>query len=617
MNKVPQGITSQWPHWIRQIDQYLDVCSQFVLSGNIGDTHLIPTADGELFCSTVESVGEALRSRQLDALFVYDRVDGLRVFPEGSFETVAETVGKEFLSQKAPGPISMVDLSKLISGLVVCRDTRIALVIDYASRLVSRAPDLNDLEHDFFSTCQKLADTAQELRAPRDTRDLFFNPVIWIVNSPNDLPDWFVAGNERIKGISVELPNRNVRGKAARRLVRDITGASTLDKEQISVVSERFVDLTEGLTLNGMMQIGTIARREGFTATQIGDAVRCYKVGVPDNPWRQAHLRERLRNGETRIGETIKGQNIPIQKTLDLLKRSVLGLSGAQANSIGGRPRGVLFFAGPTGVGKTELAKSITKLIFGDEQAYTRFDMSEFSSEQSEARLVGAPPGYIGYDSGGELVNAVRRRPFSVILFDEIEKAHPRILDKFLQVLEDGRLTDGRGRTVFFSESVLVFTSNLGMYVENEHGERQLNVTADDSYPEISERIQDAIANHFRFELQRPELLNRFGDNIVVFDFIREPVAREIFDKMLSSIVSRVRDELDLELSLSEGVVLAIRDKCISDLTNGGRGIGNRLETFLINPLSRELFAMELERGETIHVIGFEETNGVVRLEVV
>jgi len=616
MNEDAQGITPRWPHWIRQVDQYLDVCSQFVLSGNIRDTHLIPTSDGELFCSTVESIGEAFQNRQLDVLLVYNRVDGLRAYPEQSFGTLAEAVGKEFLSQKSPGPISMTDLAKLISGLVVCGDIRVALVVDYASRLVSRASDLNDLEHDFFAACQKLADTAQELRPPRDERDLLFSPVIWMVSSPNDLPDWFIVGNERVKGVSIELPNRDVRGQAARRLVRDISGSSSLSGEQLSAVSERFVDLTEGMTLNGMMQIRTIARREGFSATQIGDAVRCYKVGVPDNPWRQAHLRERLRDGEARIGEAIKGQDLAIQKTLDILKRSVLGLSGAQASSIGGRPRGVLFFAGPTGVGKTELAKSITKLIFGDEQAYTRFDMSEFSSEHSEARLVGAPPGYIGYDSGGELVNAVRRRPFSLILFDEIEKAHPRILDKFLQVLEDGRLTDGRGRTVYFSESVLVFTSNLGMYVEDERGERQLNVTADDSYPDIAERILDAISNHFRFELQRPELLNRFGDNIVVFDFIRETVAREIFGKMLNSVVSRVRDELELDLSLSEEVVQSIRDKCISDLTNGGRGIGNRLETFLINPLSRALFLMELERGRTVQVSGFDESNGAVRLEV-
>ena len=177
----------------------------------------------------------------------------------------------------------------------------------------------------------------------------------------------------------------------------------------------------------------------------------------------------------------MRGQRPAVTKTIDILMRSVMGLTGAQARASGNRPRGVLFFAGPTGVGKTELAKTLTQLIFGDERAYIRFDMSEFAEEHTGARLLGAPPGYIGYDAGGELTNAVREKPFSVVLFDEIEKAHPRILDKFLQILEDGRLTDGRGETAYFSEAILVFTSNLGITVEDEHGRRVQSVSPGDA----------------------------------------------------------------------------------------------------------------------------------------
>ena len=207
-----------------------------------------------------------------------------------------------------------------------------------------------------------------------------------------------------------------------------------------------------------------------------------------------------------------------IRKAFDILVRSATGLTAAHAQSSATRPRGVLFFAGPTGVGKTELAKALTRLLFDDERFYIRFDMSEFSAEHAADRLIGAPPGYVGHDSGGELTNAARQRPFSLILFDEIEKAHPRILDKFLQLLDDGRLTDGQGETVYFTESVIVFTSNLGVYSDTEESDgmggmvRVRRPTVDRatvSYAEMAARIEAAIRQFFVLDLGRPELLNR------------------------------------------------------------------------------------------------------------
>jgi ATP-dependent Clp protease ATP-binding subunit ClpA len=262
----------------------------------------------------------------------------------------------------------------------------------------------------------------------------------------------------------------------------------------------------------------------------------------------------------------------------------------------------VLFFAGPTGVGKTELAKALTHLMFRDDRAYIRFDMSEFAEEHASARLLGAPPGYVGYDAGGELTNAMRQRPFSVVLFDEIEKAHPRLLDKFLQILEDGRLTDGRGETVYFSESVLIFTSNLGIYVTNEEGERVANVTPADPYEVVEEKIRVTIGDYFKYHLSRPEILNRIGDNIVVFNFIRPSVAVQIFDAMLANVARRLQEEHKLELVLPAAVRTKLLEWCTRNLDNGGRGIGNRLETTFINPLSRALFALSLEGRTTLTV---------------
>lgn len=349
-----------------------------------------------------------------------------------------------------------------------------------------------------------------------------------------------------------DMPDQQVRLSVAERLARDLPGVDAMSEHDRANAVRAFASLTDGLTVQAMMQKRTVARTQDLPFGQIADAIRLYCVGIADNPWRQAYLYDRIRSAEQEITRSVKGQSQAVLQTLDILKRPVTGLTAAQSSNSGNRPRGILFFAGPTGVGKTELAKAITRLLFGGEQAYIRFDMSEFASGHSDERLIGAPPGYVGFDAGGELVNAARQRPFSVVLFDEIEKAHSKILDKFLQILDDGRLTDGRGDTVYFSESVIIFTSSLGVYVRDDHGQPVLNVSHSDGYGEVSQKIHKAIQDHLRFQLQRPELLNRIGDNIVVFDFIRDDVAQQIMDKMLGNVTERVRDEHDVTLEIGE-----------------------------------------------------------------
>ena len=181
------------------------------------------------------------------------------------------------------------------------------------------------------------------------------------------------------------------------------------------------------------------------------------------------------------------GRDHAVTHMLDIVKRAVTGVGGVRR---GGRPRGVAFLAGPTGVGKTELAKTITELLFGDESAYIRFDMSEFCAEHADQRLIGAPPGYVGYDAGGELTNAIRERPFSVVLFDEIEKAHPRILDKFLQILDDGVLTSGRGDRVYFSESVDRLHLQSRHLLGGPDGDRSPNVIPGEPFEEVRAKVR-------------------------------------------------------------------------------------------------------------------------------
>ncbi len=362
------------------------------------------------------------------------------------------------------------------------------------------------------------------------------------------------------------------------------------------------VEQTEGLLLADLQAIVQLGRAEGLGLARLGDAVRRYKIGVKDDPWVRLD-RERIRGAGGFLSSRVRGQEPAVVHLLDIVKRAVTGVGASRRGS---RPRGVAFLAGPTGVGKTELAKSLTQLLFGDENAYIRFDMSEFSAEHSDQRLIGTPPGYVGYDAGGELTNAIREKPFALVLFDEIEKAHPRILDKFLQILDDGVLTSGRGDRVYFSEAFILFTSNLGIYGADAEGRRVAMVSPRDPYEQVRLRVRAAIENHFNLVLNRPELLNRIGDNILVFDFIRPAIAEQIFDALCGALFTDVEAGQGIAIELAAPARASLLAVCTGDLLHGGRGIRNKIETHLANPLARALFDHDPTPGARLRIDAVE-----------
>jgi ATP-dependent Clp protease ATP-binding subunit ClpB len=601
------------PPWLENLRRSLAVRSQFVVSGNIRDVVLIERDGRPAPLNLLQALWEALAEYRFDYFLVHDRVDGITTVPND--EPTRQRVVGDIRATFVDGywTPSLTELPRIVRRLQGSSSARAAMVIDYASRLITEQQPLSGDEREFFTAAEKLSHTVHPVRVHDRTA---FNPVVWLIDRPNDLPDFLTVGNEGVRSVSIPHPDLEVRQKAAHMLAPSFLAFDETPPDASRQLERDFANLTEGFTLRSLIAVSQMARANAIPWREVSDAVRAFKVGITSNPWRSAHLRERVANAEAMIGQRLKGQHQAVTKTLDSLKRSIMGLSGAQASRESGRPRGILFFAGPTGVGKTELAKAITQVVFGNEQAYIRFDMSEFSHEHADARLIGAPPGYVGFDAGGELTNAVRQRPFSVVLFDEIEKAHPRILDKFLQVLEDGRLTDGRGNTVYFSEAVIVFTSNLGVFVEDEQGRRVQQVVPGMPYLEVEGRIRESIEHYFKFQLNRPEILNRFGDNIIVFNFIEPPVAEQIFDKMLESVRQRVRDEHRLDLVIPEAVRERLLAICTSDLSHGGRGIGNRLETAFVNPLARALFAHALGGTRELTVSALRVDDNVFTLDL-
>lgn len=240
--------------------------------------------------------------------------------------------------------------------------------------------------------------------------------------------------------------------------------------------------------------------------------------------------------------------------------------------------------------------------------------MSEYQQAHSDQKLLGAPPGYVGYEAGGQLTNAIKEKPFSILLFDEIEKAHPSILDKFLQILEDGRMTDSSGETVYFSESIIIFTSNLGVYNTDEYGKRTSNIEINMCYKELKEKVLNGVKDYFIYKLGRPEILNRIGDNIVVFDYIRDEVANLIIDSQLNKINGNILSNKNIKVEIQSYAYEQISKFAKNNLENGGRGIGNIIEKYYINPLARYFYDNGIKENCTIEVNEILEINDIVSL---
>ncbi len=608
-------IEIQRSKWLSDLLRFLPLKSQFVLSGNIRDLQIEDREIGAIVRPFTSCLNAELRTYGYSHTLCYDFVNGFKIIdPEDGQQCyeAAENIMKQLGLQPANGcaPACLNLFEEVLEKVISWKGEPIALVIDFASRLIIHQNELSDHEHRLFARALIRSHEAR-VRPYGSPAKPFFNTILWIVEKEGDLPAWLTVDNSKIRHISIPSPNHQMRRVLANSLIQSLEGAKEAPAHLKDAALQSFVDNTEGLLLVDLMLIAQLCRGEKLGYAKIGEAVRRYKVGVSEDPWQKID-RHKIHDGENFIMERVKGQDHAIAHMLDIIKRAVTGVGAPRR---GGRPRGIAFLAGPTGVGKTELAKSITSLLFGDESAYIRFDMSEFSAEHSDQRLIGAPPGYVGYDMGGELTNAIREKPFSVVLFDEIEKAHPRILDKFLQILDEGVLTSGRGEKVYFTEAFIVFTSNLGLYQTDNSGERKATAVSTDSFESIQKRIREEIEKHFKLTLNRPEILNRIGDNIIVFDFIRNNVAEQIFESLVNSVLADLKESKGIDVFVAASALQTLKELCLNDLSNGGRGIRNKIETHLVNPLSRALFDENIESGKQL-CISTVEIGTVTRLNL-
>ena len=354
-------------------------------------------------------------------------------------------------------------------------------------------------------------------------------------------------------------------------------------------------DLEKQLDMASQVEMQeTTLLRNSVTEEEIAEVVSKW-TGIPVTKMLEGE-RDKLLKMEEVLRNRMVGQNEAVKAVSDAIRRSRAGLSDPQ------RPNGSFLFLGPTGVGKTELTKALAEFLFDTEDAMVRIDMSEFMEKHSVARLIGAPPGYVGYEEGGYLTEAVRRKPYSIILLDEIEKAHPDVFNILLQVLDDGRLTDGKGRTVDFRNCVIVMTSNLGSQQIQEISSRDTtssnttssSTASDDKYAEMKNVVMETVGEHFR-----PEFINRI-DEVVVFHPLGQEEIRSIANIQFQYLHDRLADK-QIDIELTETALDKLGEAGF-DPVYGARPLKRAIQQYIENPLAQDLLAGKFLAGDIIHV---------------
>lgn len=400
----------------------------------------------------------------------------------------------------------------------------------------------------------------------------------------SDLDEIWVAEKATVAGssqIREELERARTELENARR-AQDLTRMAELQHGRIPELEKQLLEAeqaTEGDGQKGGFQL----LRNKVTEEEIAEVVARW-TGIPVSKMLEGE-RDKLLRMESALHERVVGQDEAVQAVADAIRRSRAGLSDPN------RPNGSFLFLGPTGVGKTELCKSLAQFLFDTEEAMVRIDMSEFMEKHSVARLIGAPPGYVGYEEGGYLTEAIRRRPYSVILLDEVEKAHPDVFNILLQVLDDGRLTDSHGRTVNFRNTVIVMTSNLGS--------ERIQALAGEGYETMKSAVMEVVSGHFR-----PEFLNRI-DDMVVFHSLDATQIRSVARIQIDGLIARLK-ERDLALTVSDQALDHL-GKAGFDPVYGARPLKRAIQHELENVLAQRLLAGAFVSGDEI-VVDVEDT---------
>ena len=566
-----------------------------IIDGNVGDVYL---DDKNQIVDLKKYLTEMLEDLKYDDIVYWDRVNGI----EGDISSLKiteekEVEGEEYsLDDEDENPNTTIsngnfkepsEIFNLVFKNLTNKNRKTVFILNWSDYLFSNGGQHDNEERQNLTLLGK---SIKDKKVNYLSTDVNESTIILITNKLSNFPLSFYQANPEVSTITLSKPDRLER----RRLLEKIEAGFELkfNPGETLLNSSRtneYIDVLEDFTNREIIQMAKLSRKE--EKLTFDKLYLLFKYGEKDNPWEKLAY-EDVKNIKKKLSERVVGQDEAIEKIEKTVVKAYMGLTGLHKTSSRSMPKGVFFFVGPTGVGKTELSKALAKFLFGDEQACIRFDMSEYAQENSDQKLIGAARGYVGYEQGGQLTNAIKEKPFSVILFDEIEKAakpNPRILDIFLQILEDGRLTDSKGETVYFSESIIIFTSNLGAS----------EVKPSDNKEETAEEFIKIVKNYFDNEIKRPEILGRIGySNIIPFNFILDDeFAIQIAKSKLNPIKRGIQEKyrLDLEFESELNFIKYILKRV--DKSKGGRDILNAINDILLDELSMFLFNNKQDLG--------------------